>query len=153
MAVYVPPALDYGTNPAWVFRATKVEHLVVIAAANCRPAKTEVDFTIDLIASECISKDTCAPFVKNYHKFSLQTVAYEIIPGIGKGCQQWLAAYNWTRRDALSDAGNNTSAVSARLSNAKIFTFFDSLAGALSAISASAFPAKADVRRACPDAP
>lgn len=139
------------TDPSWKFNGTRLQHAYEVAAANCRTAKTVYDIEIDVIVSECVSKDSCAPFIKNYHKWAVQVTAYEVIAGIGLGCLMGIMAYNFTRRDSLTDAGNNALAGDALDSIAKLFTFFGTPDSAGSAIHGKAFPVKAFVGRACPD--
>lgn len=147
---YSLPAFNFDNPEDWKAKGSKVVHEYVTPEANCRAAKTDIDFIVDLIVSECISKDTCAPFIKNYHKFGVQASAWEVIPLIGKGCLMFIAGYNWTRREQLSDAGNNTPGMSARSSLGALFGIFDPEV-ATSAIHVNAFPPLSSVRRACPD--
>lgn len=147
---YALPPFNFDNVEDWKARGQKVVHEFTIPQANCRAAKVDVDFIVDLIVSECISKDTCAPFIKNYHKFGIQASAWEVIPLIGKGCLMFISAYNWTRREQLSDAGNNTPGLAARNSLSGLFGVFDA-ENAAGAIHINAFPPLASVRRACPD--
>lgn len=146
---YVPPV--FATNdPNWKYTGTKLQHLTEIPEANCRAPKTEVDLEIEVIVSDCISKDTCAPFVKDYHKFAVQVTAYEIVPMIGKGCLMFQANRGYTRRDALSDAGNNTVGTDAIQSSRVAFKTMGGRDQDDSAIRAAAFGLLSSVKRFCP---
>jgi len=148
--MYVPPVFTT-TDTSWKYTGTKLQHFTEIPEMNCRAPKTEIDLEVEIIVSDCISKESCAPFTKNYHKFAVQVTGYEIVPNIGKGCLMFQSNRGFTRRDALSDAGNNTPGVPYAVDSNK--TLFDTFGGgdqAVSAIRASAFGLLSSVKRVCP---
>jgi len=90
----------------WFNEIQFLVHKFTIPAANCRPAKSINDQIAGPFLSECISKDACPPFVKNYRKYNTGYVIYERIPGIGIGCLMQQVSIKTLRRSAPSDAGN-----------------------------------------------
>lgn len=91
----------------WIYNGKSVRRAVIVPRLNCRPAKEVYDQEVSLITSECISQDTCAPFIKSYHKWSASLNLKETIPGIGLGCDMLSGTVSFTRRSQNSDAGNN----------------------------------------------
>lgn len=93
----------------WFFAGSKVRHIEVVGALNCRPEKEVYDQIVNLIQSNCQSTDTCPPFIKSYHDFAASIELYEFIAGIGLGCLMQQGSIKYRRRSKLSDAGNYTS--------------------------------------------
>lgn len=100
--------LDSYYQATWIFTGKAVKRPVLIARANCRPAKEVFDQELALIASECISLDQCEPKIKSYHKFGCSFSVKETIDGIGLGCDIVTGSASFTRRSTDSEAGFNT---------------------------------------------
>jgi len=139
--------LLFAPGVAWESRVNDVVHKVTVPAANCRPQKSVVDQSVGPISSECISRDTCPPFVKNYLKWSGGFTIYETVAGIGLGCLIGQASVSFTRRDALTDAGNNMVADD-MVSN--ILSLLTRLNTAGAWIDPAYFGANSSIARVCP---
>lgn len=118
-------------GPEWVYRGSRIIHQVQIAASNCRPAFVVDDQIVTLITSECKSLAQCPPFTKHYHKFAATLDIYEVIPGVGLGCQVLSGSFNYTRRSQNTDAGNYESATDAMDNLLSVQRRFDSTPGAI----------------------
>lgn len=136
----------------WFHAGSKVRHIEVIGALNCRSEKEVYDQIVTLIQSNCQSTDTCPPFIKSYHDFAITVELFEFITGVGLGCLMEQGSLKYRRRSKLSDAGNYTSgavAITNLQSAAERFLSTNSAAWAVS--NGNYFGAKAQSDLQCPD--
>lgn len=136
----------------WFHAGSKVRHLSIVNALNCRPEKEVYDQIVNLIQSNCQSTDTCPPFIKSYHDFALSIELFEFIDGVGLGCLMQQGSLKYRRRSRLSDAGNYTSGVIA-ISNLRTAAerFLSDNAAAWAVASGNYFSANAQSDLQCPD--
>lgn len=137
---------DY-EETTWSFNGKAVERKIIVARANCAPAKEVIDQTVALITSECISLDLCDPKIKSYHKHASSYSVKETIPGIGLGCEMVQGSNNVTRRSQVSDAGNFTEAT---VVDDYMSTTMNNLLATGIMIAGTFFPEGAASNRVCP---
>jgi len=108
MAVIPFPSLDSSDLANWLFLVNGINHIVEVPASNCRPAKEVVDASISNYTRQCVTTDTCAPFLKPYNSFGYGVSLYETVPGIGIGCLIIQGTSSVTHRSsaAPTDAGS-----------------------------------------------
>lgn len=144
--------LQLPNTAEWFHAGSKIRHIEVVAALNCRPEKEVYDQIVNLIQSNCQSTDTCPPFIKTYHDFAVSIELYEFIAGVGLGCLMEQGSLKYRRRSKLSDAGNYTGGQAAidNLSNAAEYFLSTSTSG-WAVANGNYFSATSQSDLQCPD--